>query len=149
MLIDLKEKFGNRVKVILENGCASHNPQERARYWTIPGKRGLISAWDSQYIEVYVTSMVLAKRMERKGWTVKNHYDDAIAFLVKIDNIDEAFHIIKPRYKRHLSRESLERLKKHGFKKGSGMPFLQESNTQESTLANEKEKNDGNHSRSH
>lgn len=98
-MINLKEQYGKRYRVGLcepgEGGC-----------YEIIGKRGYIRPYGDE-LEMYLTSSILAKRLEREGkmFKAKNHYDDATAFTFSPDHIAVACKTIQARNRKQYTPE--------------------------------------------
>lgn len=117
-MINLKETFGKKVKVTVEESCESH---DKVHYYIVQGKRGDVMAWDDALLEVTVYgktlqldpnvlpqkthNMKLPNSMEQSGWKAKNHYDDSTVFLVPLSEATKAFKVIKARNKRKVTEE--------------------------------------------
>lgn len=107
-MINLREKYGKRYKVTL-NGAWEGGRKEP--FYEIVGKRGYIRPFGKN-LELYLTSIVLANRIERdyKQFEVKNHYDDATAFEFTEEYLPAACKFIKAKNRRQMTPEGLERL---------------------------------------
>ena len=101
----LKEQKRWRIKRLIDNEPA------------IVGKYGQITRFPDGDLDVWITNVPVARRTERNGWKVKNHYDDGALFIRPFEDLDAAARIIRAPKRRHLSPEqkakAVERLAKY------------------------------------
>lgn len=106
-MIDLKKEFRDKYKVTTEE---PHESSMISKYYQIIGKRGIVYGWDKENVEMLVQNTHIATRLIRlKTFKLKNDYDDGASFIVPLARIYEAFNIIKPKKRRHLSPEQRQK----------------------------------------
>jgi len=88
----------------------------------VRGRHGVISQYKDGDLDVWVTNLRVALRVERGGWKAKNHYDDGAVFVRPFGDLDRAARYIQANKRRTLSPEGrlamIERLKGWAFRKG-------------------------------
>jgi hypothetical protein len=119
--IDLKQQFGKRYKIGVEESveCPSYNTDPW--YWEIlcrigPKKwKSRIYSYGGEYLAVMVTSNVIANRM--RSWPeleVVQDADDAVVFKFHADHLDEVARAVGARTRRRLSPENRKKLTEAG-----------------------------------
>ena len=121
--IDLRERFGDRLKVIREESYEAERSDFRSaeEKWlqSIPCKHGNFCPWGAD--------LVAACTNKRGGiaWTLKRlpfvriaqDGEDGVNAVFRVDHLDEVAKIMKPRTRRRLSeeqrRQCVERLRKY------------------------------------
>jgi hypothetical protein len=110
-MIDLKAQYGKRY-VVKKCPCEGDHLGDPVQWHEIHGKRGYIRMWGSDELEVYISNMRIAARVERefKAFKPKNHYDDATSFVIPVDQITLAAKLIKAKRRRQMTPELLKHL---------------------------------------
>ena len=96
--------------------------------WVILGKQGQIAQYEDGELDVWVTSPVIAGRLERGGWKAEHHYDDGAFFIRPWGDLDQAAKAIRAPKRKHLSpaqrKLATERLSRYRYRKTAGTPHV-------------------------
>lgn len=119
--MNLKEKFGSRYRVTLDESfkiADTESRKEEWRYQEIKGKYGVIFPYGWDKPAVTFTSNVVANRFSQKAndWQILQNGEDERTYLIPKSDLGEIFDAIKPRKKRQLTPEQRERLIEMGKK---------------------------------
>ena len=115
-VINLKPLYDNCYKITLDPAAQSQRKPDPL-YVVTPCKHGEIYPFGGDTLAVMVTSIRVACRLRREHPELKVHQnaDDAMVFLLTVDQIDFIAAYVHPRRKRHLTPERRESLRQVGF----------------------------------
>lgn len=108
-VIDLKGLFGNRYRIVREEGFAQTSTDPWG--WIIPGKYGEIYPYGGHRLCVMATSIGVANKM--RNWPeLEIHQDaaDAVVFKFRIEHFPKVARRIMARRKRQVSVEYMKKI---------------------------------------
>jgi hypothetical protein len=73
------------------------------------GKYGVIHEYGANELDIWVTNLRCANRIEKTGWKAKNHYDDGALFIRPFSDLDKTAKALKCRKRRQVTEAMRER----------------------------------------
>lgn len=124
-IINLRERFGRRFKIVMEEGyTAQYGPSARTddpHYQIIPGGRGHVYAWSATELAASTnTSGSTATKLKTLlGVILWQDGADGCTVLFPVDLLDQVADLLKLRRRRQVTEEERKRLaeigRRHGF----------------------------------
>lgn len=132
--IDLKQRFGKRYKIGVEESVEQPSRNIDPWYWEIPCRLGpknwksRIYPYGGEYLAVMVTSAIVANRMN--GWPeleASQDAEDAMVFIFHVDHLPKTARAVRVRTRRQLSAESMKKIGANTAYRGKPQPTKQRS----------------------